>query len=154
MCTRTHTPTTLKFCSGLAIVSFHLELNSSDNVFLNHTRPQTTRGSANICMIEVLYMLITRLYQTVKHWQCMCLNAHTLIISMHKPLLCVLSAGMCVLFLTVSVWSRFHAYYGLSGYELYSLCLMCCIAAKWDYGREQKKKRMRCFSCPCQGRIA
>lgn len=35
--------------------------------------------------------------------------------------------------LTVSVQSRFHAYYGLSAYKLYPLRLMCCVAAKWDY---------------------
>lgn len=58
---------------------------------------------------------------------------------------------VCRHVLCLSVYNTFHAYYSLSGYELYSFCLMCCMAAKWDYGREQQS--MRCLSCPCQDRI-
>lgn len=72
---------------------------------------------------------------------------------MHKLLFCVCaSAGMHVLSLTISAFSSFHACYSLSGYELNSVCLICCTAAKWDYGREQQS--MRCLSCRCQDRTA
>lgn len=82
----------------------------------------------------------------------MCVNVRAVIISMHMHFLRSYVCGHAyILFDRISVEQILCASCCLSAYELYSFGLMCCIAAKWAYGREQQS--MRCLSCLCQNGI-
>lgn len=132
--------TTLTFCSVLVTTGYLLQLAEMPSLSILHTlKPH-----------EDLWVYAN--YQTqLKHWHYMCVNVHAPIISMHMHFLCFYICGhVSILFDRISV-EQIPCLLRPIAHELYSLCLMCCMAAKWDYGREQQC--MRCLSHPCQDGI-